>query len=383
MRGTDIAELQEGRGWTRSRLVHELRLVARRLDVGELPSDESLKRMIRQWISGSRGLSDFHADLLTAAFGVPFAAGRPSEEIADRAATYPTADELRARLDQVRAVVDSQLVDLLEAHTDGLRALDRRLGARKLLAQTKAHVGQVTDLLTYALPGGVRPALAAAAAEAAALAGWQALDLGRPDDAWLLHETAKTAARECEAPAVLAHVTAQQAYALLDVDKPADSLALIQHAREAADGEVPGVMHGWLWAALAESLAAVGEEGRCRRALDEAARLIAHSDGEQLPYLFLDPVHLARWRGHCLARLGCAEAVNDLASALADLDPSFTRAASGLHCDLALAYSQRGEHDAALAHAGEAAQLAAQTSSARQRRRISELLTSGGGSIVG
>lgn len=42
-----------------------------------LPADESLKRMFRMWIRGDRGPSAFYAGLLGAAFGVPFAEGKP------------------------------------------------------------------------------------------------------------------------------------------------------------------------------------------------------------------------------------------------------------------------------------------------------------------
>jgi Flp pilus assembly protein TadD len=111
--------------------------------------------------------------------------------------------------------------------------------------------------------------------------------------------------------------------------------------------------------------------------MEAAARELSISGGDRLPYVFLNDVHLARWRGHCLARLGSTEAVDDLSRALGDLDQTFTRATAGLHCDLALAYSQRGEHDAARAEARAAQQLADQTASARQRRRISQLLASG------
>jgi hypothetical protein len=372
MRGPDIQQLQQQRGWSRGRLILELRQAARRQDIGQLPSEDSLRRMIREWIAGDRGLSKLYADLLTDALGAPFATGRDAAGEPDDA-----GEELRARLDHARAVVDPGLVELLERHTDGLRTLDRQLGARELLAQTVAHVDQLTNLLTYALPGGTRPALAAAAAEAAALAGWQALDLGRPKQAWDLHETAKVAARDSGSAAVIAHVTAQQAYALLDVDKPADALALIRHAKGASNRGTPAVVQAWLWAAEAEALAAAGEVDGSRRALDQAAAFVGQAGDDSLPYLFLDETHLARWRGHCLARVGADEAVDQLAAALSVLDPSFTRAAASHHCDLALAYSQRGEHDAAKTHAELAARLAAQTSSARQRRRIARLKVSG------
>jgi hypothetical protein len=89
----------------------------------------------------------------------------------------------------------------------------------------------------------------------------------------------------------------------------------------------------------------------------------------------LDEIHLRRWRGHCLARLGAAEAINELSTALAALDPTFTRAAAALYCDMALAYSVRGDHDAAHDAAERSRVLATRTASARQQRRLDRLLT--------
>ncbi len=371
VRVTDIGTLCEGRRWPRTRLVHELRQAARPRNV-RLPGDESLERMIRQWNAGDRGLSPLYAELLTAVFGVPFSREKVNHSILDTTENDPSA--LSERL-QSAASVDRELVLLLEDQTESYRGLDRRLGARKMLGQTEGHVANIQDLLTYSLPGSHRASLAAAAAEAAALAGWQALDLGNTEKAWKLHEAAKSAARESGNPAILAHVTAQQGYALLDVDRAEDALSLMQYARIEATGKVPALLSAWLWAAEAEAEAAGGNDPAARRALDSAAENLTSEEGETLPYLFLDEVHLSRWRGNCLARLGAVEAIDDLTTALDRLDPTFTRAAAGLHCDLALALSVRGQTVEAQVEARKADTLARQTASTRQRLRIKRLLS--------
>jgi len=373
MHATEIGALCEARGWTRARLIFELHKVAR--ERGErLPGDDSLRRMVREWNAGRRGLSPLYAELLSSVFGVTFGSGTAGD--GDEAA-IPEPSELDARL-QVSAQVDVGLIELLEGQTQSLRLLDRRLGAMRLLTQTELHLGQIGDLLAYTLPGGQRAPLAAAAAEAAALAGWQALDLGDPAKAWQHHETAKNAARESANASILAHVTAQQGYALLDRQRLAEAVQLTRYARETAAGKVPALLMSWLLAAEAESLAATGDDVAARKALDEAQRLLPEdSTDPDLPFVVLDAVHLGRWRGHCLARLGAAEAVDDLSDALSRLDPSFTRAAAGLRTDLALAHSMRGEHEAAHEQARAALELAVQTASERQKRRLRALLASG------
>ncbi|MEX5633805.1 hypothetical protein [Parafrankia sp. FMc2] len=366
---TDIGALCDARGWSRARLVHELRRAGRRRST-ELPGDDSLRRMIRQWNGGSRKLSPLYADLLGDVFGISFTEGQVAEKTTQEDPTY---DALTERLSSA-AAVDRELVDLLEGQTDSFRTLDRKLGARLLLSQTEGHLTTSAELLRYSLPGPFRPELASVVAEIAALAGWQALDLGDLQKAWDLHDTAKLAARESGDLAALGHVTAQQGYILLDADQPKAAVALMQHARMEVSGAIPETLASWLWAAEAEALAACGEERQARAALDMAAHHLPGPGGERLPYVFLDDVHLARWRGHTLARLGAAEAVEDLSSAVTRLDPSFTRAAAGLRCDLALALSVQGHVDAAKVEAAKADELARKTSSARQRARITRLL---------
>jgi hypothetical protein len=376
----DIGTLCDERGWSRTRLMHELRRAAQARSI-PLPAEDSLKRMIREWANGRRGLSDLYAELLTHVFGVPILPGRDAGQTDGNShQAQPTEDpesELTQRLDTA-STVDGGLVALLEGQTQSFRLLDRRLGAVQLLTQTEAHLGQIIALLRYALPGTQRAALGAAAAEAAALAGWQALDLGKPDQSWDLHETAKTAARETDDPTFLAHVTAQQAYALLDMERTSDALMLMQHARKTAGTKIGALLQAWLWAAEAEALAANSKEREARLAMDTASQLLPNDPvTEELPFLVLDPVHLARWRGCSLALLGADEAIEELTSSLASMDPSFTRARGGMHCDLALAYSAQGDHSAARKEAKKAASLASITSSIRQRKRIAKLLRSG------
>jgi tetratricopeptide (TPR) repeat protein len=373
MDGTDLAALCQQRSWTRPRLMLELRTVARVKQRRILPDDASLKRMIREWIHGRRGLSPEYAELFAEIFGSPFMTGKPGTIMPSPGGEGGLAARLSAA-----ANVDSALIDLFAAQTQSFRALDRQLGAARLLEQTESHLGQMNELYTYVMPGAHRSALAAELAETAALAGWQALDLGDPGKAWTLHETGKTAARESGKAAVVAHVTAQQAYALLDLNRATDAIALIQHAHREAGSQIPGVLRSWLWAAEAEALAAAGLADAAKSALDKAAHVLPASGmDEALPFLFLDEAHLARWRGHCLARLGASEAVEALTDSVARLDPTFTRAAAGVRCDLALAYSVRGQHEEARAEARVAEELATRTASARQRRRIGRLLKSG------
>lgn len=272
--------------------------------------------------------------------------------------------------------LDSGLVELVRNQTQSLRMLDRRLGGPAVFQQTAVHVTHVEELCRQALPGPGREELADELGQAAALAGWQALDSGQLKEAWKQHELAASASRESGVPAGLAYSTAQQGYVLVDAGRPHDARDLIVAARLRAARSVPNELVAWLFAAEGEVLSVLGERDAALRALDSADAHLPHAPENALPYLMLDAGHLARWRGHCLARLGEESAIDSLTAALAAMgEGRFGRAEAGLRVDLALALRAQGEADASRQQALAAEELAGRAGSHRQRRRIAELLS--------
>jgi transcriptional regulator with XRE-family HTH domain len=270
--------------------------------------------------------------------------------------------------------VDRSVIAAMEAETHAIRLQDRRVGAPAVAGKLEAHLRHVEGSFRHSLRPGARQALAAALADASALAGWQAIDMGRLPRAWDHFERAVAAARESGDPSLLAHAAAEQAYVLLDLRQPLDALAMVQAATAGAGSTVPARMLAWLHAAEAEMAASADDPGTCRRALDRAARILPPGPGDPgLPYLSLDAAHLARWRGNCLVTAGDPAAAADLGTALASMDPAFTRARAGLHGDLAAARHAAGDFDEAGSHLAAARQLAEATGSARLNRRVSAL----------
>jgi hypothetical protein len=157
------------------------------------------------------------------------------------------------------------------------------------------------SLQTAVLDAERRP-LAAALADAATRAGWQALDMGAVRQAWSHYELAKDAARAAGSPSLLAHAKGEQAYALLDVNEPGKALRLMLEARREAGRAIPDRLRARLWAAEAELAAAADRPDLCWRALDKAAATLpAGKSDPELPYLTLDDCHLTRWRGSATA----------------------------------------------------------------------------------
>lgn len=282
--------------------------------------------------------------------------------------------ELCARI-AAAARVDGGMVRILQTQTDNIRRLDRRLGAPVLLDQMTGHVGTLRQLLCHAVLDSTRRPLAATLADAAALAGWQALDVGAVSRAWQFYGVATEAGRISGCPELLAHARGEQAYALLDLGRPTDALQLVREARLEAGSAIPARMVSWLWSAEAELAAAAGLDTDSRQALDQAAASLPGGpcDDPDLPYVSLDEHHLARWRGSALARLGDREAIDQLGGALSAMPPEFVRATSGLLIDLSQALIAADAPDAAADHLRTAETLVTQIGSARQRRRLAQL----------
>lgn len=308
--------------------------------------------------------------LLEAIFGMPWdqLLASPRVDVAEE------PSETRKLTRQIRNArrVDTEVVRLLAAQTDAIRQLDRRFGAGELLSQLRRHAMHIDQLLAYAVNPDVRRALAAALTDSHTLAGWQSLDLGEPNAAWNHYRQACEAAREAESPVLLAHAQAEQAVVLTDAGQTSTAIELTEHACTAARRAAPRLLRAWLAAAHGEALAAHSDQTASLRAFDQAAMLLPtqQSLGPDSPYVALNEVHLARWRGHALAQFGHPDAVKVLTGALTRHDSSFVRAEACLRADLAKAHTALGERDAAHCFRQQAEELALAVGSARQLRRL-------------
>jgi tetratricopeptide (TPR) repeat protein len=329
----------------------------------------SLKTKLSRWENGHEavGLPEYRR-LFREIYGRTSAElGFPNDD-----GTTSTDNDLRSRLTLARSV-DSSTVAAFRSMIDHTRRLDRQFGGLSQLDQLRMHIDEVERLLMYAPVRGQRASLAGSLAEASALAGWLALDRDDHDQAWRHHEHAKRAAREAESPNLLAHAIAQQSFVLVGLDEAALAAAQAAHARELAN-RAPGLMRAWLAAAHGETLAATGDRDGALRAFDDAHALLPDDPVDPaLPFLFLGGTHLDRWRGNALAQVGDAEALNQLARALAQLPPSWVRARCSLLVDLAYAYAAANDREAALARAREARTIARQINSDRQLRRLARM----------
>ena len=314
------------------------------------------------------------ARLLERLLGEPIATLlAPPKTAADK--SEDPANELRQLLAAARRV-DRSVITLLHQQLDAIRCIDRQLGAIVVRDELTTKISQVHRLTVHSLAPGAREQLAALLSEMHTLAGWQALDLGDITQAWQHYEHSRAAAAQSNSIPHEAHAVAEQAFVLIDAAATSDAVDLLDGARRRADTTAPRVLRSWLAAAHGEALAAHGEHTASLHAFDRAANLLPSDPTDERPYVALDTVHLARWRGHALARSGHPNAITVLTNALNHLDPTFVRAETALHVDLATAFAANGERDEARTHADQARILAGALGSHRQHRRLKTLAVS-------
>lgn len=368
-----LRQARTARGWSQRRLVAGIEQYARQRGLS-VASTVSLSVYVSEWENGKRTISTEYAAILRGVLGLTDAELFGSVT-AQAVATLDGYDELVTRIEAVRSL-SAGMVDTLLSQTELLRPMDRQLGAPQLVDQMAAHLRTMEDALTFAVLPDARRPVARALAGAATLAAWQALDVGAADRAWRHYELAKSAARDADEPAFLAHAMGEQAYVLADAGKAELAIALVQEAQRAGHGRIPQRLVAWLQAAEAELCALASRSEECRHALDRASAVLPDGDDPRdpdMPSIFLNHSHLTRWRGNVLALLGDDQAASDLHAALDAMDPTFVRAQAGVRGDLAQAHLVRGEHDEAMKQLQEARLLASRTGSVRHLRRIERL----------
>ncbi|GAA1180980.1 hypothetical protein GCM10009608_16260 [Pseudonocardia alaniniphila] len=362
-----LRDARDAQGWTLEQTAVRLLRLAESRGAALSVSRASLRQMISDMERGRRKPGHYKP-LLCDLFGrTADELGFPDDQ--PEAVLVPAVD-LSAMLSQASAVTPATVQDL-QRQVDGLRTLDRQLGSPAVIEPTRHLVNTVQDLMSHVFACGIRSTLAAVLSDAAALNAWQVLNAGEVQGAWKLHDLARTAGLESAQPHLLAHAMGEQTYGLLDLDRPADALQLIEAAREVAGTRVPQLLRAWLHAAEAEVHAALGDGLKCRAALDAATKTLpSDTNNAETPYVSLDEWHLERWRGNVLAKLGDSTALQSLLVALEGTPSTFVRAAASLHCDIAQSLAMRGDRAASLRHAQQARTLARQTGSVRQLKRI-------------
>jgi transcriptional regulator with XRE-family HTH domain len=372
MSPTRLRNTRKALGYSQQQVIRRLAQLAQRFDL-VIASPSALQTMLSRWENGhDQVTSPDYQRLFREIYG------RTNTELGFQDNPEDLSiDELRDRI-HVARTVDTETIDIFREQINAARRNDRKTGSALVLQQMNAMIEQVQALLSFGVTIGHREQLGAILADAATLAGWKALDRSAISDAWKLHEIAKSGAREANSPSLLAHAAAQQAVILIDVDENADAVELIEYALSVSGTHAPPLLRAWLNTAYGEGLAANGQRDESLRAFDKADNLLITEpiDEPQLPFLLLNKANLTRWRGNALTTLGDHEAINQLESALSELNGSSHGSARGkanLLVDLAVAHGAAGNTQDAREYAAQARKLITQIGSDRHRRRLSRI----------
>ena len=365
-----LKSARQGRGWSQSVAAVEFAKVAVRLNVS-VPESDSIKTALSRWENGKRAPDDENLRVLRSLYGLT----DTELGIGAEPSTPDAVRELALRLNR-SGRVDAHVIALLDDQTHQLRLQDRRFGAAVLLDQMGAHVANVSTILAYTASPLRRKAIARVLADAAALAGWQALDAAAATRAWEHFDTARVAGAESGDSGLLAHALGEQCYALVETGNIAEAHELATHA--AALPKLPPHLRAWLAAVSGEINAVAGNASAALSDFDRAHALLPTTADESLPFISLDDTHLSRWRGSAQAKLGQAEAIDTLTATVQRLDASFVRARAGLETDLATAYAAIGERDKARTHIRAATNLAREIGSQRLLNRLRLIHLPGG-----
>jgi tetratricopeptide (TPR) repeat protein/transcriptional regulator with XRE-family HTH domain len=274
--------------------------------------------------------------------------------------------------------ITEQSVAGLQALTDTYRRLDYQQGAQRVTGDVTRHLHRLIDLTRQPAPTPVRRELLRSGADAAQLAAWLAIDRREYRQATRYCDAALSMAGQAGDQAMRAYTLGVMSYISLHAGNGRAALDILQAASAGSRRGIPAAVTSWLSEATAEAHAFLGDTHRGMNVLADSERLFDRVSNEGAPHwlAFFDAdCHAARLKGRALLRLGePRHAVHALHEALDLLPPDFVRERSGTLIDLAGAYVRLRDVESACDTAALADQLARQTSSERNRKRLRELL---------
>jgi tetratricopeptide (TPR) repeat protein len=386
---------------------------ARRRRAGSPPAFGSLLTLATAYGGGPLGVAEEHVspgDLIAGnterlspedqlALKAHAAIPRPAQP-ADDSKPAATSTAVLAHPPKVRApsgpgclapkrAIRPELLDQYEKLTSVYRQLDYQAGSGAVYAEV---VAQLHRMMTFSddVPAATYRRFSLASGDSAQLAAWLAIDHQDYDAARRYAALALSSAYEAGDPTLRAYVLGIMAHIHLHAGRGPQAVHVLDAALEIAESPglgVSGAVSSWLCEAMGEARALVGDRREGAASLARAESQFDAVEIEDVPSWlgFYNGIeHVARLRGRCLVRLGEKRAaVATLEDAISQLPAHYLRERSGTLIDLAaaqllprLAGTMLGaDPEAAAATAGQAWDLAVQTGSGRNQRRVRDLLS--------
>jgi tetratricopeptide (TPR) repeat protein len=271
--------------------------------------------------------------------------------------------------------LDDGALDELEALVGSYWRLFYNGASSDLLSGVLALLQTIKSLLTSSYPTTLEQHLYALTSQTSLLAGKIALDHHQYPAVDGYYSTALQAAGQAADPILHAVVLSRIASVLIEKKQPERAIPFFQEARRLCSPDTSAVTAVWLALHEAEAWAMMNQETPCLKALEGAEQHRSKILPEDDPYWTgLDPALLFGFQGVCYLKLHRpGEAQQALHTALSVVPPSSRRQTAIFFCDLALAFAQGEEIEAACTAAEEALRLVACTQSTRVMHRLQEV----------
>ncbi|MFE2520840.1 helix-turn-helix transcriptional regulator [Streptomyces mirabilis] len=238
--------------------------------------------------------------------------------------------------------IDSSSAVALIDRAAELHVQELNLSARRLQSTVEAHL----DAITAALPraGEHERALAIAAGETAALAGWVAWDLGEHDRADAYYRVTSQCAATAGHPPLRALALT---YASYGASSPKAKLEFLSQAANDVRGHGNATAAAWVLGRHAEEAAAVGDETGALRALERArfAYDFADHTSEQAWVRFVTPYRMDSLALSVYGQLGRPELTVTADTAVGRLGDELSDGGVVVLGDLASALLRGGDVD--------------------------------------
>lgn len=360
-----LTELRQQTGRTRKQIATTIAATMGRDDV------ESILGNIKRWEIGKRIPEPFWRDAIASAYGIPrrevdkaanasradrnlskIMLGSTEPEVDRRtllgaaAIAAGAAAEPWGRLAAALggSQVDQATVEALELTTAGMFESEEHIPARLMIERLTAHLDTLTALLPGA--GRYRAALAIAAGETAALAGWMCWDLGDQQRARHYYNAAIQAGQAAGHGAVGALALGYSSYGV-----PADAAAgMLAEAQRHVRGPGYATAAAWLTAREAEERARLGDREGAVRALDRARTAFEYANpaAEQAWVAFFRRSRLGSMAVSTYSRLKHPELADAIVEALAALGDDDTKIRCSVLGDSAIGALAAGDVDQAV-----------------------------------
>jgi tetratricopeptide (TPR) repeat protein len=249
-----------------------------------------------------------------------------------------------------RLSVDPLTVSALQSAAAGFHRIEVQVSGVKLHRALIDHLGQLNASLSGPMPSDLRPRLISIVGESAALAGWVSWDLGDVQQASGLYRAAQHAAREAEAPGLVACVAEYRSCAAAGLGDRHAAIKELEQGRGALEGTELPRTRSWLMSRLAEEHAALGETDTAIRLIEEALET-RDTAGDASEGAWVDFIDDARMAGYALSTYAQAERLDEAEDAagwlLRSLREDTPKRRAITYADLAGMYIRRGDFDQA------------------------------------